>query len=60
MELSERLERLKEVNNDLEWQLRVAEIAKTSNITISKEQGYLVLALVRAVIEMAEEGKRDG
>lgn len=42
-----------ELVGDLEFQLRFAELAKTSKISITKEQGYFVLA----TLQMIKEGK---
>ena len=40
-----------ELLGDLEFQLRFAEMARTSKISITKEQGYLVLAVMQLIVE---------
>lgn len=48
MKASEYWEKMEQ---DLDFQLRVAEEVKTSNISIAREYGYLLLFLVRDKIQ---------
>lgn len=48
MKASEYWEKMEQ---DLDFQLRVAEEVKTSNISITREYGYLLLFLVRDKIQ---------
>ena len=48
---------LREAKQDLDFQLRFAKIAKTSNVMISKEQGYAILALIELFLKQTEKEK---
>lgn len=50
------IEYLEELERDIKFQIRVTEAANTSNIYISKDQGYLVLTMIQMLKESGIKG----
>lgn len=51
------LEKLNKAMSDLEFQLQFAEATRVNNILITKENGYLLLALAQLTAENMEKNK---
>lgn len=49
--MSDFAKRYEEFLAELEFQLRISEVANTSRISITKDQGYLVLAMMQLIKE---------
>ena len=53
------LEKLNKAMSDLEFQLQFAEATRLNNILITKENGYLLLALAQLTAENMEQTKKE-
>ena len=51
------LDKLKEAILDLDVQLQLAELTQENSIYITKEKGYVLLALAKRVVENIEKQK---
>ena len=51
------LQELNKIKDALDFKLRFAEMAKTTAVTISKEDAYLFQALIEVLIKKIEEGE---
>lgn len=53
------LEKLNKAMSDLEFQLQFAEATRVNNILITKENGYLLLALAQLTAENMGKTKKE-